>query len=163
LKAIASANSEVDGKCAVFGQQLQQLEYEARRAFEQYNEADARNRLVAAELERRWNQKLEELDRGKQAFERIASEGQTLTVEQERQLLEMGRDFKQLWQSDHCPRELKMKIVRTLIEEIVVHRTVPRFAHGAEFLGAADEGSEHHFGEDGKDSVRVVGERVQRA
>ena len=32
----------------------------------------------------------------------------------------MGRDFNELWQSDRCPRELKKKIVRTVIEEIVV-------------------------------------------
>ena len=38
---------------------LEQLEYEARKAFEQYNAVDARNRLAASELERRWNEKLE--------------------------------------------------------------------------------------------------------
>src|SRR5262249_12679906 len=32
-----------------------QLQYEAQRAFEQYNAVDPRHRLVAAELERRWN------------------------------------------------------------------------------------------------------------
>jgi BMFP domain-containing protein YqiC len=39
--------------------QLQQLDYEVQRAFDQFNAVDARNRLVAAELERRWNAKLE--------------------------------------------------------------------------------------------------------
>ena len=34
--------------------QLEQARYEERRAYEQYNEVDPRNRLVAAELERRW-------------------------------------------------------------------------------------------------------------
>jgi hypothetical protein len=42
----------------LLGKQLEQAGYEARRAFEQYDEVDARNRLVAAELEARWNQKL---------------------------------------------------------------------------------------------------------
>jgi len=36
----------------------EQLEYEAKKAFEQYDAADARNRLAAGELERRWNEKL---------------------------------------------------------------------------------------------------------
>jgi HD superfamily phosphodiesterase len=40
---------------------LEQLEYEARKAFEQYDAVDARNRLAASELERRWNEKLEEI------------------------------------------------------------------------------------------------------
>jgi hypothetical protein len=34
---------------------LRAPEYEAKKAFEQYNAMDARNRLVAGELERRWN------------------------------------------------------------------------------------------------------------
>ena len=41
---------------------LAQLQYEAQRAFDQYNEVDPRYRLVAAELERRWNAKLEEVE-----------------------------------------------------------------------------------------------------
>jgi hypothetical protein len=39
-----------------------QAEYEARRASEQYHAVDARNRLVAAELERRWNAALEQVE-----------------------------------------------------------------------------------------------------
>jgi hypothetical protein len=120
LKAIESVRVDRDGRCAVFGQQVQQREYEVRRAFEQYNEVDPRNRLVAAELERRWNQKLEELETSRKAFAEIASERQTLTAAQEQQLLEMGRSFKHLWESENCPKELKKKIVRTVMEEIIV-------------------------------------------
>jgi hypothetical protein len=49
LKAIENINLEVDHKSAVFQKQLQQLEYEAQRAFERYNAVDARNRLVAGD------------------------------------------------------------------------------------------------------------------
>jgi DNA invertase Pin-like site-specific DNA recombinase len=120
LKAIGSVNLEVDRKFAVFEKQLQQLEYEAKRAFEQYNEVDARNRLVAAELERRWNEKLEEVTQVRKAFEEAAGQRQTLTAEQEQQLMKMGSCFQQVWQSDRCPTELKKKIIRTVMEEIVV-------------------------------------------
>jgi len=111
----------VDTKCAVFEKQLQQLEYEAGRAFEQYNAVDARNRLVATELERRWNEKLEELARAKKTLEDIVNQQQTLTAEQKKQLLEMGGNFKQVWHSEACAMEGKKKIIRTVIEEIVVH------------------------------------------
>ena len=73
----------------------QQCEYESQRAFEQYNEVDARNRLVAAELERRWNHKLEDVARVKKAFEEAGNQRQSLTAEQERQLLEMGACFRE--------------------------------------------------------------------
>src|SRR5207245_8092937 len=39
--------------------QLEQSRYEARLAHRQYDAVDPANRLVAAELERRWNEKLE--------------------------------------------------------------------------------------------------------
>ena len=120
LKAIESVNSEVDGKSVVFQKQLQQLEYEAQRAFEQYNAVDARHRLVAAELERRWNEKLEELAQAKKTFEEILHQRKTLTGEQKQELLQLGGYFKQVWHSTDCPMELKKKIIRTVIEEIIV-------------------------------------------
>jgi len=120
LKAIESVNSEVDGKSVVFQKQLQQLEYEAQRAFEQYNAVDARHRLVAAELERRWNEKLEELAQAKKTFEEILNQRKTLTGEQKQELLQLGGYFKQVWHSNDCPMELKKKIIRTVIEEIIV-------------------------------------------
>src|SRR5215831_8952169 len=120
LKAIASVDSEVDGKSVVFQKQLQQLEYEAQRAFEQYNAVDARHRLVAAELERRWNEKLEELAQAKKTFEEILNQRKTLTGEQKQELLQLGGYFKQVWHSNDCPMELKKKIIRTVIEEIIV-------------------------------------------
>jgi DNA invertase Pin-like site-specific DNA recombinase len=120
LKAIESVNSEVDGKSVVFQKQLQHLEYEAQRAFEQYNAVDARHRLVAAELERRWNEKLEELAQAKKTFEEILNQRKILTAEQKQELLQLGGYFKQVWHSTDCPMELKKKIIRTVIEEIIV-------------------------------------------
>jgi len=120
LKSIESIDSEVDGKSAVFERELQQLEYEARRAFEQYNAVDARNRLVAGELERRWNEKLEQVAQVRKTYEDISNQRQTLTAEQKQQLLEMGRCFRQVWHSSGCAMETKKKIIRTVIEEIVV-------------------------------------------
>jgi DNA invertase Pin-like site-specific DNA recombinase len=41
--------------------QIEQVEYEVARAFEQYDQADPKHRLVTSQLESRWNAKLEEL------------------------------------------------------------------------------------------------------
>jgi hypothetical protein len=43
-----------------------------KKAFEQYDAVDARNRLAASELERRWNGKLEEIEAVKQRLSRCA-------------------------------------------------------------------------------------------
>ncbi len=100
-------------------QHLQQLEYEARRAGEQYDEVDARNRLVAGELEGRWNQKLDEVQRLKEEVDRVERETQTLSETDREKVLHMGRDFARVWNSPHCPVELKKKIARTVVEEII--------------------------------------------
>src|ERR1700732_779115 len=63
LKAIDELSSGDAAQRATLANKLEQLEYEAKRAFEQYDVVDARNRLAAAELERRWNEKLEEMGR----------------------------------------------------------------------------------------------------
>jgi DNA invertase Pin-like site-specific DNA recombinase len=63
LEALDRVSRDQDDQRRAMQLQVQQLEYAAARAFEQYNAVDARNRLVASELERRWNQKLEELAR----------------------------------------------------------------------------------------------------
>jgi hypothetical protein len=62
LKAMEELRCGEAAQRAALSSKLEQLEYEAKRAFEQYDVVDARNRLAAAELERRWNEKLEEID-----------------------------------------------------------------------------------------------------
>lgn len=101
--------------------QLEQAEYEATRAFEQYDQVDARNRLVAAELETRWNAKLQEVDRLRDAVEGIDAEAATLTDRQRRELLALGECFGDTWESESCPVELKKKIIRTVVEEAIVN------------------------------------------
>jgi hypothetical protein len=57
--------------------------YEARKAFEQYDAVDARNRLAASELERRWNGKLEEIEAVKQRLSSLETERYSLSPEEE--------------------------------------------------------------------------------
>jgi len=57
LRAIEELSSGDAAQRSVLSSKLKQLEYEAQKAFEQYDAVDARNRLVAAELEHRWNEK----------------------------------------------------------------------------------------------------------
>jgi hypothetical protein len=82
---------------------------------------DPRNRLVAAELERRWNQKHEEVDRAKKALHEAGDQRQSLTAQQEQRVLQIGAGFKQAWESELCHMELKKKTIRTVIDEIVVN------------------------------------------
>ncbi len=120
LEALAQLGVQNDARREALRQQVDQLDYEARRAFEQYNEVDPRNRLVAAELERRWDAKLQELERVRSALSDLEREARPLTAEEEHEILAVGEDFARVWHSADCPVELKKKIARVLIEEIIV-------------------------------------------
>ena len=82
---------------------------------------DARNRLVAAELERRWNAKLEEADKLKSTLSEMDRDRRSISEQEREILLALGRRFSDVWADERCPTELKKKIVRSVIEEAVVN------------------------------------------
>jgi DNA invertase Pin-like site-specific DNA recombinase len=120
LKAIEELSAGDIAQRVALSSKLKQLEYEARKAFEQYDAVDARNRLAAGELERRWNEKLEEVEITKQRLSSLNGKRHSLSSEDEAHLRYLGERFADLWQSDRCPSELKKMIFRTVMEEIIV-------------------------------------------
>src|ERR1700733_7849419 len=120
LKAIEELSAGDVAQRVALSSKLKQLEYEARKAFEQYDAVDARNRLVAEELERRWNEKLEEVEITQQRLSSLNGNRYSLSSEEQAQIRSMGERFDELWQSDRCPSELKKMIFRTVMEEIIV-------------------------------------------
>lgn len=120
LKAIEELSSGDAAQSAAMTNKLQQLEYEAKRAFEQYDVVDARNRLAAAELERRWNEKLEEIEATRQQLSGLEGKRHSLSSEEEAEILSMGENFAEVWHSDRCVPTFKKMIFRTAIEEIIV-------------------------------------------
>ena len=106
-EAIRRLEGEDDGRRALLDKQLEQVEYEARRAFEQYDRVDARNRLVAAELEARWNEKLHEVDAVKSAIAQLDDTHRPLNDAERAELRSLGTHFADVWSSPSCPPELK--------------------------------------------------------
>jgi DNA invertase Pin-like site-specific DNA recombinase len=119
-RAIQQFRKLQEDRLCTFELEIQQLDYEVQRAFEQYDLVDPRNRLVAADLERRWNVKLEARDRARKAITAFKVENKPLTADSEAKLRNLGAEFEQVWESPLCPPELKKKIIHTLIEEITV-------------------------------------------
>jgi len=120
LRAIEELGAGDAAQRTALSSKLHQLEYEAKKAFEQYDAVDARNRLAAAELERRWNEKLEEIGTVKERLASLNEQRHSLSVEEEARIRQMGEDFAELWHSDRCPPTLKKMIFRTAMEEIIV-------------------------------------------
>jgi DNA invertase Pin-like site-specific DNA recombinase len=120
IAAIERLRDQGSDRQAALQRQLQQVEYEAQRAFDQYNQADAANRLVTAVLEQRWNDKLETLERLKGELEAHRDTTVSLSPAETEAILALGSDFAPVWDDPDCPMVLKKKIARTLINEIVV-------------------------------------------
>lgn len=101
---------------------LEQARYEATRARRQYDAVDPDNRLVAGELEARWNARLETVaDLESEIRELAAAEpATTLSAADREQLMTLGADLERVWRSPNATPETKKKIVRTLIDEITV-------------------------------------------
>ena len=81
LRAIEDLSTGDAAQRAALANQLEQLDYEAQKAFEQYDTVDARNCLVAAELERRWNEKLQERETVKERLSRLEGTRRALSAE----------------------------------------------------------------------------------
>jgi DNA invertase Pin-like site-specific DNA recombinase len=100
---------------------LERARYEAKRAERQFDRVEPENRLVAAELEGRWNGALAQVTELESRLQELRGEALPLTNEQKRRLLEMGKDLRRLWDEPQAAVELKKRILRTVIEEIVIN------------------------------------------
>jgi DNA invertase Pin-like site-specific DNA recombinase len=120
LAALDQLAAADDDRRGTLDRQLQQVRYEAERAFAQYDQADPRNRLVADVLEQRWNEKLQEQQRLAAEIEGLSAARPRLTAAMEASVRALGRDFAGVWNDPDCPMTLKKRIARTLIHEIVV-------------------------------------------
>lgn len=101
---------------------VQQAQYNADRAFEQYDLADPKNRLVADNLEKRLNEKLAEVQAAQQDLDRRIAEQPPLTEEQREEIRSLSRDFPRLWTHEDTPTELRKQLLRVAIREVVVRR-----------------------------------------
>lgn len=75
---------------------LEQARYEVERARKQYDLSDPENRLVAAELERRWNEKLGLVQNLENEL-RLMTPPQELSRGDRDALLALGDDLRQVW------------------------------------------------------------------
>ena len=121
LQALGQQREEASGQRRQVELALEQARFEAARAHRQYDAVDPDNRLVAGELERRWNERLAEVARLELA---LASAEEALPEPpqglQRERLLALGADLEQVWTHPGASAETRKRILRTLIREIVV-------------------------------------------
>jgi hypothetical protein len=121
LVAMEARNQENAEKLHQFELALEQARYEAARACRQYEAVDPDNRLVAGELERRWNERLLAVRALEDERDALLARPEARPSEADRErLLSLGSDLERAWNSPGTTPATRKRIIRTLINEIVV-------------------------------------------
>jgi DNA invertase Pin-like site-specific DNA recombinase len=121
LAAIEASGQEHLEKQRQIENALQAARFEAARAHRQFDAVDPDNRLVAGELERRWNERLAAMRSLEEELALIAARpAQSLSPEERERLMSLGQDLARAWNSSGATVETKKKIIRLLISEIIV-------------------------------------------
>jgi len=120
IEAIKSLQGANDDRIQQKTLALEHARYEVIRARRQYDAVDPANRLVAAELERRWNQALTaEAQLEAELASLQQSRERALTDAQKRELLAFARDLPGLWDNRRSSPEHKKRLLRIALKEII--------------------------------------------
>jgi hypothetical protein len=105
----------------VLADQVEHDRYEAARARRQYDQVDPENRLVCAELERRWNERLTvAVNSEKQLAEFDRARSELSSPATQEALLDLGRHLETIWGAASASMTIKKQMIRLLIEQIIV-------------------------------------------
>jgi len=118
LAAEKEAGQRRDQVHEALGRDLEAAHYAADRAFRQYDAADPANRLVAGELEVRWNKALVRVQEV-EAKIALHEAGRQAASPDPVSLTNLADDLKSIWTAPTTDARLKKRIARTLIHEIV--------------------------------------------
>ena len=126
VKAVDAQTSRTSAAQRQLELSLQQARYEAAHARRQYDAVDPANRLVAAELERRWNDALQAVRRIEaEIVSIIAATPPPLGERERQQLMQLGADLELAWSHPAATAATRKRIMRTALNEIVVRKEGP--------------------------------------
>jgi hypothetical protein len=118
-----------DQKRASLTLALERSQFEARRAQRQYDAVDPDRRLVADELERRWNEALEGVAKLESRIAALDDGVKTMSDETRASLHALGADLSAAWRHPDTDIRLRKRILRTVLKEIVVNNVDDPPAH----------------------------------
>lgn len=146
---------------------LEKARYESRLAQRRFEAVDPDNRLVAAELELRWNHALQRVRDIEDRLEEHSQGTRALTALERQRLLELAADLPAVWNHAACSVELKKRILRTVIEQIVIKDEGDRREHvlSVHWKGGVHtslrikrQGCGHHRRVTNRDAIELVEE-----
>jgi len=104
-----------------YRQQVERARYEMELAKKRYMLVDPQNRLVATELEAAWNQKLRQLEKAQQEYEKKKRKDlKEMTETNKADIIKIASDFAKLWSNPNVSYREKKRMIRLLIEDVTV-------------------------------------------
>ena len=121
-EAAALADEHLRGEIAAAERtwqlQIEKAEYEARRAERQYVSVEPENRTVARELERRWEQRLVDLEAVRAKATGVLERRRPLSEAELVRARELGGNLDALWEAETTTVKDRKRLLRCLIEEV---------------------------------------------
>lgn len=123
LRAFAELQQRHTAVSHQWQMRLQRSAYEAQLAQRRYEEVDPANRLVAATLEQRWNQALQQLEQLRQEHQAALSrQPANLAPEEQDRILALAQDFPRLWHAPTTQAKDRKRLLRLLIADLTLER-----------------------------------------
>jgi len=147
--------------------QIEKAQYEAQRAERQYMAVEPENRVVARELERRWNAQLEALERVEREAEQALQAPTLLSDEELEKVRLLGADLSAVWEAPTTTNRDRKRLLRCLIEEVQLRTEAHHHAIRIVWKGGAVTEREAARGKPGQarctgeDTVALVRELAQ--
>jgi Recombinase zinc beta ribbon domain len=99
--------------------ELEAARYAAQRAQRQYDASDPENRLVAGELECRWNRALQQVREIETRIEQHSESADPCPTATPEEFAGLARQLEAVWNDSETDVRLKKRIIRTLIREVI--------------------------------------------
>lgn len=121
IKAIEKINEKNAEVRRQYELSLEQANYEARLAERRFKSVDPDNRLVAASLEQDWNDSLTKVSEIEDKIASLSESKPLLSLKEETEIKEIAQNLPRIWNHASSSPELKKRIIRTVIKEIIVY------------------------------------------
>jgi len=109
---------EIDAAEQSWRLQIEKAEYQVQRAERQYMAVEPENRTLARELERRWNERLEELETVRAKAAGVRQERRPLTADELARAQALGQDLEVVWRAATTTTRDRKRLLRALIDEV---------------------------------------------
>jgi hypothetical protein len=120
---LASQQAEHQNLLQIWQERIKRASYVVQLAQRQYDAVDPANRLVAGELERRWEGALEQLHQTQQEYHRFEGSSQVAKLPEEMAegFRQISQTLPQLWSGGELSHLEKKELLRCLIARVIVH------------------------------------------